>query len=202
MSWFNTTSVLLVTASGKKLRCGPLGLRISRRRLVIRAKLRALVCSTALAATLLGGVVGAPAAEAKELTLAQFYASKKYPYAGYGGGTSPARYTKGYCVDYAVWAWHHWTGTKFHNVRVANFKSTALSRGYKVGKKPKKGALAVWASGRTHMAYVLDYKAGASNFKVREVRWNTTGPSNRVINNRDIANSGNRRGPDWFIYKK
>ncbi len=168
-----------------------------------RVKQRLAVGGTALVFTLTAGVVVAPLAEAKSMTLAQFYSTKSYPFAGYSSGNSPAALTKGWCADYAVWAWEHWTGTKFDHVRTQNFKSTALNRGYKVGTKPKAGALAVWTSHRTHFAYVYSYRAGAATFRVREVRWNTVGPSFRDIGATGIGPHASKSPkPDFFIYKK
>jgi hypothetical protein len=167
---------------------------------VTRIRLRALAAGgTALVAVLTGSVIAAPAAEAKS-SLDWFYSTKSYPYSGYNGGNSPAGFSKGWCVDYATWAWEHWTGTRFHHVKVSAFKQTALNRGFKVGTKPKKGALAVQLSGGTHMAYVYDYKSGASTFKVREVRWNTKGPSFRNVPVNKIGKT--RAGFQFFIYSK
>jgi len=140
-------------------------------------------------------------AAASSSSLSRFWASKSYPYPGYSGGNSPAGYVKGQCFDYAVWAWHHWTDTKFDHVRVADFKSKAKSRGYVVSTKPKQGALAIWKTkNRNHAAYVISYKKGAKSFTVREVRWNYVGPHNRSIKVSDINRA--QRAPNFFIYAK
>lgn len=154
-------------------------------------------------AVLTGSVIAAPPAEAKS-ALDWFYSTKSYPYPGYSGGTSPAGYDRGWCVDYGIWAWEHWTGTRFTGVKVANFKKTALNRGFKVGTKPKKGALAVQLTvkgrAKVHMAYVKAYTPGAKSFTVREVRWKKVGPSDRSVNVRDI---GKMHGTfQFFIYRK
>jgi len=171
-----------------------------RRIFVIRIRLRSAIAgTTALVAVTVGSAVIATPAQAQS-SLDWFYSRGSYPYSHYNGGNSPAGFEKGWCVDYASWAWEHWTGTRFHHVKVSAFKSTALNRGFKVGTKPKTGALAVQLSGGTHMAYVYSYKPGASTFKVREVRWNTVGPSFRNVSISKIGKT--RAGFQFFIYKK
>lgn len=161
------------------------------------------LAGTAVAASLVtGSVIVAPVAQAGEMTLEQFYAKRDYPFPGKNGPTSPAGFKKGWCVDAATWAWENRTGTRFHHVLVADFKKVAIRRGFKVGTAPRTGALAVWVAGGTHMAYVQSYKTGASKFKVYEARWKTVGLSYRDINKSDVNNRSNRRGPDYFIYKK
>ena len=163
---------------------------------------RSLVGVAVTASLVTGSLVVAPTATAKGMTLEQFYARKSYPFPGYNGPTSPAGFSKGWCVDAATWAWENRTGTRFHHVRVKDFKTVARSRGFKIGTAPRTGALAVWVHGGTHMAYVQSYKTGASKFKVYEARWKTVGLSYRDIKKSDVNNRSNRRGPDYFIYKK
>lgn len=166
-----------------------------------RARLRAIVGTTAIVAALTGSVVVAPVAEAKGMTLAQFRAHKTYPFPGGNVHVmSPAGYGEGSCMDYTLgWAWYHWKGVEFDHVKVAKIKSTALNRGYKVSTKPKQGAVGIWDSrGRHHAAYVLKYTSGGTSFTVRETHWDHVGPHNRTIKVSDIGRSG--RAPDYFIY--
>jgi hypothetical protein len=172
---------------------------------VIRIKLRSVAAaSTALVAVTVGSVVIATPAQAQS-SLDWFYSTKSYPYPYYNSGTSPAGFTKGWCADYASWAFEHWTGSRFYRVKVngislSTFKSSVLKKGFKYGTKPRTGAMAVQLTGGPHFAYVYSYKAGAKTFKVREVRWNTTGPSFRNVSVSKIGKT--RAGFQLFIYKK
>lgn len=172
---------------------------------VTQTKLRAFAVSgTALVVVLTGSVAAAPAAEAKGMTLEQFYKTKSYPFAGYNGGNSPAGFSRGWCADYAFWAFEHWTGSRLHHIKVngvsvSTLKATVAKKGFKYGSKPKAGAVAVQLSGGPHFAYVYSYKGG-STFKVREVRWNTKGPSFRNVPVNKIGKT--RAGFQFFIYKK
>lgn len=172
---------------------------------MIQATLRKLAVSgTALVVVLSGGIAAAPAAEARS-SLEWFYSTKSYPYSGYSKGTSPAGFTRGWCADYAFWAFEHWTGSRLHHIKVngvsvATLKATVAKKGFKYGSKPKAGAVAVQLSGGPHFAYVYSYKSGASTFKVREVRWNTRGPSFRNVPVNKIGKT--RAGFQFFIYRK
>jgi hypothetical protein len=172
---------------------------------VIRIKLRSAVATaTALAAVSVGSVVIATPAQAQS-SLNWFYSTKSYPYSGYSHGTSPAGFTKGWCADYASWAFEHWTGSRLYNIKVngvsiPKLKSAIAKKGFKYGSKPKTGAFAVQLTGGPHFAYVYSYKAGASTFKVREARWNTVGPSFRDVSVSKIGKT--RSGFEFFVYAK
>lgn len=172
---------------------------------MIRIKLRSVVAgTTALVAVTVGSVVIATPAQAQS-SLDWFYSTKSYPYSGYDGGTSPAGFSKGWCADYASWAFEHWTGSRLHHIKVngvslKTFKSSVTKKGFKYGTKPKTGAMAVQLTGGPHFAYVYSYKSGASTFKVSEARWNTTGPSFRNVPVNKIGKT--RAGFQLFVYMK
>lgn len=171
---------------------------------MIRIKLRSVVAgTTALVAVTVGSVVIATPAQAQS-SLDWFYSRHSYPYSGYSGGTSPAGFTKGQCADYASWAFEHWTGSRLYNIKVndisvATLKKAVAKKGFTYGSKPKTGAFAVQLAGGPHFAYVYSYNGG-STFKVREVRWNTVGPSFRNVPVSKIGKT--RAGFQFFVYKK
>ncbi len=170
---------------------------------MIRIKVRSVVAgTTALVAVTVGGVVIATPAQAQS-SIDWFYSRPSYPYSYYNSGTSAAGFTKGWCADYASWALEHWTGKRLYNIKVngislSTFKSSVTKKGFKYSTKPRAGAMAVQLSGGPHFAYVYSYKSGASTFRVREVRWNTTGPSFRDVPVSKIGKT--RAGFQIFVY--